>query len=69
MFAPAPMAAPYVARGELVEIAVRGWDVRETLFVACNADRMLARERTAVVAAIRAAHARDASSSGMIRKT
>ena len=66
VFAPAPMAAPYVARGELVEIAVRGWDVRETLFVACNSERMLARERTAVIAAIRAAHKH--KSSGMIRR-
>jgi DNA-binding transcriptional LysR family regulator len=54
VFAPNIVAKPYVMRGELVEIAVAGWDVREQLFVACNGDRVLAKARDAIVPGLRA---------------
>jgi DNA-binding transcriptional LysR family regulator len=54
VFSPKIVARPYVERGELVEISVKGWDVSEDLFVACNGERMFARARDAAVAALRA---------------
>jgi len=52
VFGPTIVAKPYVDRHELVEVPVRGWDVREVLYVACNGERILARQRTAIVAAL-----------------
>jgi len=39
-------ARSYLARGLLAEIPVAGWDVRTTVFLACNQDRMRACDRT-----------------------
>jgi DNA-binding transcriptional LysR family regulator len=53
VFGPVVAARRLVAVGALVEIPVRGWSVREPLFVSCNADRMMAKVQTAVVKALR----------------
>jgi hypothetical protein len=49
VFGPAVAARGHVARGELVEIRVRGWDVQSPLFVACNVDRVLATTYDAIL--------------------
>jgi DNA-binding transcriptional LysR family regulator len=43
VFGPVIGAAGHLARGELVEVRVRGWDVREPLTVAVNAERVRAK--------------------------
>jgi DNA-binding transcriptional LysR family regulator len=43
VFGPAIGAAAHLARGELVEVCVRGWEVSEPLTVAVNAERVRAR--------------------------
>jgi DNA-binding transcriptional LysR family regulator len=55
VFGPRLAAASYVESGALVEVAVRGWDVREPLFVACNRDRVRAPVQAAIVRTLRAA--------------
>jgi DNA-binding transcriptional LysR family regulator len=61
VFGPVVPARRFVATGALVEIQVRGWSVREPLFVSCNADRMLAKVQTAIVKAMREESARAVS--------
>ena len=39
-------ARPYLSRGALVEIHVVGWDVHETVYLACNQDRMRTCDRS-----------------------
>ena len=51
VFGPRIAAMDYLASGALVEVPVKGWDVREPLFVACNQDRVLASVRALVVEA------------------
>ena len=51
VFGPRIAAIDYLASGALVEVPVKGWDVREPLFVACNQDRVLASVRALVVEA------------------
>ena len=53
VFGPALAARPYLDRGELVEISVRGWDCSDPLHVACNMDRVLARVQAAIVEVVR----------------
>jgi DNA-binding transcriptional LysR family regulator len=53
VFGPVVAARRLVAIGTLVEIPVRGWSIREPLYISCNADRMLAKVQTAVVQAMR----------------
>jgi DNA-binding transcriptional LysR family regulator len=53
VFGPVVAARRLVATGALVEIPVRGWSVKEPLYVSCNADRMMARVQTSVVKAMR----------------
>jgi DNA-binding transcriptional LysR family regulator len=53
VFGPRAMAARLVASGALVEVEVRGWDVRDELFVACNGERMLARDRARLMETVR----------------
>lgn len=48
IFGPAVAAAAHVRRGELKEIRVRGWDVREPLTMAANGARVKARTQRAV---------------------
>ena len=61
VFGPVVAARRLVATGALVEITVRGWSVREPLFISCNADRMMAKTQTAVVKAMREESAAAAS--------
>jgi DNA-binding transcriptional LysR family regulator len=55
VFGPTIAARGYLERGDLVEIPVAGWDVRDPLFLACRGDRVMARVRKAVVETLRAA--------------
>jgi DNA-binding transcriptional LysR family regulator len=55
VFGPALAAHRHLATGRLVEIRVRGWDLRDPLYVACNADRVLSRVQNGIVKALRAA--------------
>lgn len=55
VYGPAIAARHYVDRGELVEVPVVGWNVSEPATVVCDGHRVLARVRTAVVAALQAA--------------
>jgi DNA-binding transcriptional LysR family regulator len=57
VFGPVVAARHLLATGALVEIRVRGWSVREPLYVSCNADRIMAKVQTAVVKAMREASA------------
>jgi DNA-binding transcriptional LysR family regulator len=41
VFAPAIAAVRHTSRGQLREIPVRGWDVREVLYLSANGDRVL----------------------------
>ncbi|MGH7272750.1 MAG: LysR family transcriptional regulator [Polyangiaceae bacterium] len=51
VFGPLPAARRYIEQGALVELPVAGWDVRESLHVLCNGDRVLARVRNAILQA------------------
>jgi DNA-binding transcriptional LysR family regulator len=53
VYGPVLAAGPYLARGDLVEIPVRGWDEHEPLHVACDAGRVLARVQNAVAKAVK----------------
>ena len=55
VFAPTFAARELVARGELVEVPVRGWNVREPLQLVCHQDRIQARVERAMVRAIQGA--------------
>ncbi len=55
VFGPRIAAAEHIASGALVEVEVRGWEVCEPLFVACNQDRVLASVRASIVTAALAA--------------
>ncbi len=52
IFGPAIGAHAHVARGELVEVRVRGWDVREPLTLAVNGERVRARTQKALAALV-----------------
>ncbi|HVO31563.1 MAG TPA: LysR family transcriptional regulator [bacterium] len=52
VFGPSIAAAAAVARGQVVEIPVRGWDVRQDLFVSCEGDRVMAKVGRAVCEAV-----------------
>jgi hypothetical protein len=54
VFGPVIAAKRHIDGGTLVEVPVEGWNVRETLFVACNSDRVLSRVQGAILKAIRA---------------
>jgi DNA-binding transcriptional LysR family regulator len=74
VFGPAITAQGLVRDGALVELEVKGWNVSETLFLACDAERVLARVQATIVDAIRAAllgpgdHAEDGRSSPPSRR-
>jgi DNA-binding transcriptional LysR family regulator len=55
VFGPSIAARSFVESGQLEEVRVQGWDVRSSLHVACNGDRVLARVQTSVVDGVRAA--------------
>jgi hypothetical protein len=52
IFGPAIGAAAHLARGELVEVRVRGWDVRSRLTLAVDGQRVRAKTQKALVALI-----------------
>jgi DNA-binding transcriptional LysR family regulator len=52
IFGPAIAAHAHVARGELAEIRVRGWEVREPLTLAVNGERVRARTQKVLVATV-----------------
>ena len=52
---PSPRMPPPLHRKNLVtEVKVRGWDVREAIYLSCNIDRMLARMQAPMVRALKA---------------
>ncbi|HEY4121309.1 MAG TPA: LysR family transcriptional regulator [Byssovorax sp.] len=53
VFGPAIAAQRLLAGGALVEIPVKGWDVRDELFVGCDADRVMAGEQRSIVDALK----------------
>jgi DNA-binding transcriptional LysR family regulator len=55
VFGPVLAARRLLVAGELVEVPVVGWDVREPLHIMCNGDRVLSRVRDVVVRATRSA--------------
>lgn len=54
VFGPAIAAGPWLARGELVRVPVRGWVCRDPLVLSFEEARMPARELPKLVAALRA---------------
>ncbi len=54
VFGPVIAARKYLDKGSLVEIPVRGWDLRDPLYVACNSDRVLSRVQGSVLKALKA---------------
>jgi DNA-binding transcriptional LysR family regulator len=52
VFGPAIAAHEHVKARRLVEIRVRGWNVSEPLYVACNGERVLARVQQAALDAV-----------------
>jgi len=52
-FGPAASARRYVESGLLVEVRVAGWDIREDLFLAYNAERVRKRTRDAFLSHLR----------------
>jgi DNA-binding transcriptional LysR family regulator len=59
VFCPVLAATRLLSTGEVVEVPVAGWDVREQLHVLCSGDRVLSRVQQAVVQAAEEALQRD----------
>jgi DNA-binding transcriptional LysR family regulator len=57
VYGPAFAALHQNLRGAVTELHVRGWNVREPVYLACNVDRVLARRQTALVRGLRGAFA------------
>lgn len=57
VFGPVIAARPFVERGLLEEVPVRGWAVQDTLYLACHSDRLLAKDAKAIARAVRIARA------------
>lgn len=55
IFGPVLAARRHLERGELVEVEVEGWDVKEPLHVVCDGRRVLARIQAATAKAVREA--------------
>jgi DNA-binding transcriptional LysR family regulator len=53
VFGPTIAVRSFVERGELVEIPVRGWDVKDELLVGCSGDRVRAAEQKAICESLR----------------
>jgi DNA-binding transcriptional LysR family regulator len=54
-FGPAFAAIGPIVRGALVEVSVRGWNLRDPVYLGCNVDRVLAPVQAALVRSLRAA--------------
>ncbi|MDB4960648.1 MAG: Transcriptional regulator, LysR family [Myxococcales bacterium] len=54
VFGPVLAAAPFLADGRMVELAIEGWDLRDDVFVACNVDRVRAHQQRKIIEAVRA---------------
>jgi DNA-binding transcriptional LysR family regulator len=52
VYGPVLAARAYVARGDVVEVRVDGWDVRDALQVACDGRRVLSRVHTTTTRAV-----------------
>ena len=52
VFGPVLAARQHVARGDLVEVKVKEWDVREPLQVACDGGRVLAKVQSTTAKAV-----------------
>jgi DNA-binding transcriptional LysR family regulator len=52
VYCPILAAKRLLESGALVEIPVLGWDVRDSLYVLCNGDRVLSRTHAAIVRAV-----------------
>jgi DNA-binding transcriptional LysR family regulator len=57
VYGPAFAALHEVQRGAVTEVQVRGWNMSDPVYLACNVDRVLARQQTALVRALRVAFA------------
>jgi DNA-binding transcriptional LysR family regulator len=55
VFGPTIAAQRHLKNGTLVEVPVAGWDVKESLAFACHVDRVSARIRAAISAALKTA--------------
>jgi DNA-binding transcriptional LysR family regulator len=55
VFGPRVAALPYLENGSLVELRVRGWEIADPLYLACNVDRVLARVQRALLDSMRGA--------------
>jgi DNA-binding transcriptional LysR family regulator len=55
VFAPVISARAWVKQGRLVELPVRGWDVRDPLFLGCHGERVQARVQRELIATLREA--------------
>ena len=55
VFSPVLAARGLVESGRLVEIRVEGWDVRETLYLVCDAESVRARVQRELISALRTA--------------
>jgi DNA-binding transcriptional LysR family regulator len=64
VYGPVLAAREHLDRRVLVEVDVKGWDVREPLHVSCDPGRLLARVQSAIVRAVRDALADDAPRDG-----
>lgn len=73
LFGPAASARKHLDSGQLVEVEVAGWgEVTESLFLACNSERVLSRVQISIVKAFRAViaelQARPGEAPGAARK-
>jgi DNA-binding transcriptional LysR family regulator len=55
VFGPILAATAQLEAGSLVEVPVQGWDVRQPLFLACDADAVMAPDHKVIVRALREA--------------
>ena len=55
VFGPVLPARGLINAGRLVDVAVRGWDVRSQLYFAANGDRVRANDQRAIIAALQGA--------------
>ncbi len=67
VYGPAFAAGRHLGSGQLVEVAVAGWNESEPVFFACAGDRVLARVQTQLVAELRRAF--DAAVGPKLRRT